>query len=144
VYKTVPLWVSMLSNLKCSIAIIITLLFTQQSFAAYEPMKCDNMKSETAVTSDKNSHLTSIISMHKHGSTSKNNISSHKKCDDCSSGDCLCGDMGSCFSSTASISAQTTEQKYMLFTSQENSFSIQKEYPNSGVHLNLFRPPIHI
>ncbi|TMM42408.1 hypothetical protein [Colwellia ponticola] len=140
----VTLWVSMLSHFKCSIVIIITLLFTQQSFAAYAPMKCDNMDSETAVTSDKDSHLTSRLNMHKHGSISKNKISSHKKCDDCSSGDCLCGDMGSCFSSTASISAQTTEQKYMLFTNQGNRFSIQKKYPNSGVHLNLFRPPIHI
>jgi len=132
----------MLLNFKCYIVVIVILLFTQQSFAAYAPMKCDNMKNETIVSSDKDSHSTSQMTMHDHGSVSKDKNSSHKNCDACNSADCLCGDMGSCFGSTTST--QTTEQKYMLFTDLGNRFLSQDEYPDSGVYINLFRPPIHI
>lgn len=132
----------MLSDFKCSIVVVIILLFSQQSFAAYAPMKCDNMKNETIVSSDKDSHSTSQMTMHDHGSVSKDKNSSHNNCDACNSADCLCGDMGSCFGSTTST--QTTEQKYMLFTDLGSRFVSHDEYPDSGVYMNLFRPPIHI
>jgi hypothetical protein len=137
----------MLLNFKCYIVVVIILLFRQQSFAAYAPIKCDNMQNETIVSSDKDSHSTSQMTMHDHGSVSKDKNSSHKNsshknCDACNAADCLCGDMGSCFGSTTST--QTTEQKYMLFTDLGNRFLSQDEYPDLGFYINLFRPPIHI
>lgn len=134
----------MLLNFKCYIVVVIILLFTQQSFAAVAPMKCDNMKNATVATSDKGSHSTSQMTMHDHGSMLKDKNSTHEKCDTCNVSDCMCSDMGSCFGSTISTSTQAITQMYTLFVDHGNKYLHQEEYTDSGVYMHLFRPPIHI
>ena len=134
----------MVSDFKGFIAVVIILLFTQQSFAAYMPMNCDDMKNTSIVSSDKESHLTSKVTMKDHESLSKVKMSSHEECNVCNSGECICGEMGGCSGSTISTSAQAKEQSYTLFVDHGNRFISQDEYPDSGVHLQPFRPPIHI
>jgi len=134
----------MLSIFKSTIVVVILLLFTQQSIAAYAPMKCDDMKIAMMVSSDKNSHSTSQMTMYGHDSLSKDKNHSHEECEICDSSDCICGEIGSYFSSTISISAQDIQPRYTLFVDNGNKFISQDSSPNSGVYLNLFRPPIHI
>ena len=136
--------VNMVSDFKGFIAVVIILLFTQQSFAAYMPMNCDGMKNTTIVSSDNDSHVTSKMTMHDHDSLSKDKKYSHEECNVCNSGDCICGEMGGCFGSTISTSVQALEQRYTLFVDHGNRFISQDEYPDSGVYLHPFRPPIHI
>ncbi|TWX54641.1 hypothetical protein [Colwellia hornerae] len=130
-------------SFKSFIVVVIILLFTQQSIAAYAPMKCDNMKSVTVATTDKSSHSTSQMAMHEHGSMLKDKISSHKKCNACNFNGCMCGDMGSCFGSTISTSTQAITQIYTLFLDHGNKYLHQEAYTDSGVYMHLFRPPIH-
>ena len=129
---------------KSVIAVVIILLFTQQSFASYAPMICDDMEKSTIVSSDKDSLLSADMAMHDHDSMSKDNKSSHEDCISCDSGDCSCIEMGSCFGSGISAYTQSIEQEYILFTDHGHRFISQNEYFDSGVYLHLFKPPIHI
>ena len=144
--------VNMLSNFKGFIAVVIILLFTQQSFAAYVPMNCDDMKNATIVSSivslivssSNYSHLTAQMTLYGHYSFSKDKKSSHEECNVCNSGDCTCNERGGCLSATISTSTQTIKQMYTLFADHGNRYTYQEEYPDSGVYLHLFKPPIHI
>ncbi len=133
-----------MSDFKGFIVAVIILLFTQQSLAAYTPMNCDDMKNTIIVSSDHDSHTSSQMPMLDHGSLSKDNNSVHEECDFCNSVDCICVEMGNCFGSTISTSAQVIEQRYTPFVDHGNRFISQDEYPDSGVYLHPFRPPIHI
>lgn len=141
--REIYIMVNILFNFKGVITVVIILLFTQQSFASYAPMNCDDMKKTTIVNSDKNSHSTSQMTMHSHDSQSKDSKSSHEKCDACNSSDCVCASMGSCFGSNISTSAQALEHKHILFADHGIRFISQKEHPDSGVYLHLFKPPIY-
>tara|TARA_R110001583_G_scaffold11560_7_gene52074 strand:- start:3486 stop:3911 length:426 start_codon:yes stop_codon:yes gene_type:complete len=136
--------VNMLSNFKGFIAVVIILLFTQQSFAAYVPMNCDDMKNATIASSYNYSHLTAQMTQYGQYSFSKDKNSSHEECNVCNSGDCTCNERGGCLSATISISTQTIKQMYTLFADHGNRYTYQEECPNSGVYLHLFKPPIHI
>jgi len=136
--------VSTVSNFKGVILFVIILLFTQQSLAAYGPMKCHNMKKNTIISTDKNSHSTAQMTMNGHDSGLKDKINSHEQCDVCNSDLCLCSDMASCFGSTIFTSTQAVERRYTLFLDHGNRFISQVEFPDSVVYLNPFRPPIYI
>lgn len=124
------------------LAVAIILLFTQQSFASYAPMKCDNMNKAPMLSSGKSSHLTSKMTMHSHDSMSEDDKSSHENCKTCNSGDCICAELGNCFGSNISPSTQPTEQNHMLYADRGLRFNVLNEHPFSGVYLHLFKPPI--
>lgn len=134
--------VNMISNFKGVIAVVMILLFTQQNVAAYKPMNCDDMNNYSIESSKNDSHHTSKMTMHEHGSVAKSNNSSHEKCEICNSGDCICSEMGSCFNSSVLTPAYTVDQESMLFVDHGNRFISINEYPDTGIYLNLFRPPI--
>lgn len=136
--------ITIMSNFKGVILFLITLLFTQQSLAAYAPMQCHNMKNNTIISTDKNYHSASQMTMNGHDSRSKDKIHSHEQCDVCNSEQCLCSGMVSCFGSTIFTSTQAVELRYTLFLDHGIRFISQVEFPNSVVYLNPFRPPIYI
>lgn len=129
-------------NFRGVIAIVIILLFSQQSLASYAPMDCENMKNP--IISDNSSHIASQMAMHDHNSMSVDKQSAHEECDTCNAGDCVCPNIGGCFSSNISTSTQPIEQSLMHFADNGKRFLSQNEHPDSGVYLHLFKPPIHI
>lgn len=131
-------------NFRGVIAIVITLLFTQQSFASYAPMDCEDTKNTVILSSENGTHIASKMAVHDHKTMSEEKESSHAECDTCNSGDCVCPNIGGCFSSNISTSTQGIEQRLMLFADNGKRFLSQNEHPDSGVYLHLFKPPIHI
>ena len=134
--------VSTVSNFKGLIALVMILLLTQQSFAAFFPMNCDDMKDISIVQKDNQSHMTSA--MHQHNSKSQDKMSSHEKCDVCDSGDCRCSTMALCLSSTYTIVSQQLNDQHALFVDHGKRFIFPDESPDSGIELHPFRPPISI
>lgn len=129
-------------NFKGYIVFVMILLLSQQSFAAFFPMNCDDMKDASIVQTDNNSHMTSKIHMNK--SQSQDKMSSHEKCDVCDSGECQCDTLGLCFGTTNTIAAQQLNVQHVLFTDLGKRFITSEESPDSGVSLHPFRPPISI
>jgi len=134
------------SNFKGFIVVVIVLLLTQQNFATNAPMNCEDMKNSTIVSSDysshSSSHSNSQMTMHDHGSLAKDKNSSDQGCDVCNSSDCAYCEIDSCFSPTVSISMQVVEQKHIRFVDHGKRYLSQDEYPDSGIYLLLFKPPI--
>ncbi len=131
-------------NFRGAIAIVIILLFSQQSLASYTPMDCEDTKKTVTISSENDSHIASKMAVHDHNTMSEEKESSHAECDTCKTGDCVCPNIGGCFSSNISTSTQGIEQRLMLFIDNGKRFLSQNEHPDSGVYLHLFKPPIHI
>ena len=134
---------NMFTNFKIYFAVTLILLFSQQGFAAYKPMNCDAMGNTSVVILDNSSHVTSNMIMHDHGSLSTKEKASHEECDVCNAGSCVCSEMGGCFGSSASSSAQTTEQISLFFVDNGNKITSSDLIPDSGVYQHRFKPPIH-
>lgn len=134
---------STVSKFKGFIVFAMILLLTQQSFADFFPMNCDNMKNASVALQEGHSHMTSQMDMLDHKSSSKGKMASHEECDICDTNDCRCGEMGRCLSSSLAA-AQFINQKYILFVDNGQRFLSPDEYSNSGNYLHPFRPPISI
>lgn len=137
---------SLVFKFKGFIGLVIILLLTQQSFAAFMPMNCDDTKDHHSTIE---THSTQVspqmnMNMHDHDSQSKVNIGSHEGCDVCDSSDCRCSKFTRCLSSYVPITAQAMNLDYALFVSHGKRFISSDEYPDSGNYLHPFRPPISI
>lgn len=128
-------------NFKNFVVLVIILLLSQQSFAAFITMNCNNMKDVSVVLQEHNTDMTS--QMHDHNSQSKD-TKAHEKCDVCDSSDCNCGKMSRCINSAISTTPQTINHEYTLYLDHGKRFISEDEYPGSGVYLHPFRPPIFI
>jgi hypothetical protein len=124
------------------IAFIMILLLSQQSFAAFFPMNCDEMNDTLIVLTENDSHMTSSI--HEHIQSSKDEMSSHEKCDVCDSGDCRCTTVSLCLSSIHTITSQQLNAQHILFVDHGKRFIFTDKSPNYGTALHPFRPPISI
>jgi len=138
--------VSTVFNFKGYIVFVMLLLLSQQSFAAFFPMNCDDMKDTLIVQKENQSHVNSHItsSMHEHNSPSKDKMSSHEKCDVCDSGDCQCSMIGLCLGSTHTAVSQQLHVQHLLFVDLGKRFISSNESPYSGITLHPYRPPILI
>lgn len=134
--------VSPVSNFKGFIVLVMILLLTQQSFAAFMPMNCEGMKGASVAAQEKNSNKTP--KMHEHNSVSNDKMAFHEECDICDSKDCRCDEMGGCFTSYFSTIAQKSNYEYMFYVDHGKRFLSPDEHPDSGVYLHPFRPPISI
>jgi len=134
--------VSTVPNFKGFIVFVMLLLLSQQSFAAFFPVNCDDMKEISIVQKDNQYHMTS--SMHQHNSKSQVKMSSHEKCDVCDSGDCQCSMIGLCLGSTHTAVSQQLHVQHVLFIDLGKRFISSNESPDSGIALHPFRPPISI
>ncbi|MDX2370675.1 MAG: hypothetical protein QNK36_20110 [Colwellia sp.] len=119
---------------------VMILLLSQQSFAAFFPMNCDDMQENSVVSQVENSHMPS--QMHEHNATSQDSMSSHEKCDVCDSGDCLCDTLGLCLGSTHTIASQQLNDQHALFVDHGKRFIYPDESLYSGIALHPYRPPI--
>ncbi|MGB1200281.1 MAG: hypothetical protein ACPG5R_01875 [Cognaticolwellia aestuarii] len=128
-------------NFKGFVVLVMILLLTQQSFAAFMPMNCDDMKETTVVHQANTTHIPA--QMHEHNSQSKDHMAFHEACDICDSIDCHCGEMGGCFGSYLSTTTQKSNNEHMLFVDHGKRFLSLDQYPDSGVYLHPFRPPIN-
>lgn len=137
---------SLVFKFKGFIGLVIILLLTQQSFADFMPMNCDDTKDHhTAMET----HSTQVspqmnMNMHDHDSQSKVSMGSNVECDVCDSSDCRCSEFTRCLSSSVSITAQAMNLDYALFVSHGKRFISSDEYPDPGNYLHPFRPPISI
>ena len=136
--------INMTFTFKGFIAIVLILLFTQQSLAAYAPMICNDMENSSIASAKNVSHHTSTMTMHEHDSVAKNKNTSHEACDICNSGDCICDEMGGCLNLSSLHPIYSLEQNNMLFVDSSKRFLPINESSDSRVNLNLFRPPINI
>ena len=134
--------VSTVSNFKGFIVFVMLLLLSQQSFAAFFPMNCDDMNDISIVQKDNQSHMTS--EMHQHNSKSQDKMSSHEKCDVCDSDDCQCSMIGLCLGSTPTAVSQQLHVQHVLFIDLGKRFIFSNESPDSGIALHPFIPPISI
>ncbi len=131
-------------NFKGYIMLVIILLQSQQSIAALLPMNCDDMKNSQVISQVNNTHMSSHMSsqMNEHNSPSQEHMSSHDKCDACNLDDCRCSDIGLCFSSSSTMTSQSINGQHVSFIDVGKKFVSSDEFPNSGIALHPFRPPI--
>lgn len=136
--------VSTVLNFKGYIVFVMLLLLSQQSFAAFCPMNCDDMKDNSIVQKDNQSHVSSHMTaaMHQHNSKSQDKMSSHEKCGVCDSGDCQCIMIGLCLGSTHTAVSQQLHVHHVLFIDLGKRFIFSNESPHSGINIHPFRPPI--
>tara|TARA_R110002050_G_scaffold265306_4_gene406354 strand:- start:1519 stop:1941 length:423 start_codon:yes stop_codon:yes gene_type:complete len=136
---------STVSKFKGFMVFAMILLLSQQSFADFFPMNCDDMKNASVALQEShshmNSHMTSQMDMLDHHSSSKGKMASHEECDICDSNDCPCGEMGRCLSSFLAA-AQFINHEYILFVDNGQRFLSPDEHSHSGNYLHPFRPPI--
>ena len=119
---------------------VMILLLSQQSFAAFFPMNCDDMQEKTVVSHVKNSHMSS--QMHEHNATSQDSMSSHEKCDVCDSDSCRCTTVGLCFGSSHTIVSQLPNDLHVLLVDIGQKYMSLDESLDSGIALHPYRPPI--
>ncbi|MFT7006959.1 MAG: hypothetical protein ACJAXJ_001471 [Colwellia sp.] len=115
---------------------VMILLLSQQSFAAFFPMNCDDMQEKTVVSHVKNSQ------MHEHNATSQDSMSSHEKCDVCDSDSCRCTTVGLCFGSSHTIVSQLPNDLHVLLVDIGEKYMSLDESLDSGIALHPYRPPI--
>ena len=129
---------------KALIGVVMILLLTQQSFAAFMPMNCDDTKELHTTMETHSSQVSPQMNMLDHDSQSKVSMGSHDECDVCDSSDCRCSEFTRCLGSSVSLTAQVMNLDYALFVSNGKRFISSDEYPDSGNYLHPFRPPISI
>lgn len=121
---------------------VMILLLMQPSFAAFLPMNCDDHNPSRI-----NAHavLPDMTTHHQHESvaaSSDKTSPAHHECETCGSSDCRCCDLGRCLGSSLSPTSQAVEQNHVLFIDHGNRFNSPDEYPDAGIHLLPYRPPI--
>lgn len=134
--------VSAVSNFKGFIAFVIIFLLIQQSFAAFMPMNCDDLKGASVARQENNSHMISHV--HEHKAQSKDKIAFQHECDICDPSICRCNEKGGCFGSSLSMTIQQFNHEYMLFVDHAKRFSSPEQHSGSGINTHPFRPPITI
>lgn len=72
---------STVSKFKGFIVFAMILLLSQQSFADFFPMNCDDMNNASVALQENHSHMTSQMDMLDHKSSSKGKMASHEECD---------------------------------------------------------------